>query len=372
MLQRILNIDGLQGLIDALAESGHRVIGPRVEEGVVVLAPLRSVDELPAGWVDEQSGGRYRLKELVTEEGIRPLFAHLVGPHAWKRFLHPPREVLWRARRETEGLAFEVEAPKPSRFAFLGVRACDLAAMLIQDRVLMEGAHVDVGYARRRRESFILAVNCMRSADSCFCASMGSGPQVGAGHDLLLTELVEGGDHRFLLEAGSESGERLLAPLPGRSPLPEELAARDRLVAEAACGQQGGMPAGSSRILGENLEHPHWEAVAARCLHCGNCTSVCPTCFCTRMDAVTSLDGTTAEQRRSWDSCFNEAYSHLHGGALRHGIAARYRQWLIHKLLHWQDQFGTPGCTGCGRCITWCPVGIDMREEVRALEEARP
>lgn len=123
-------------------------------------------------------------------------------------------------------------------------------------------------------------------------------------------------------------------------------------------------------LLFDNLDHPRWDEVASRCLACTNCTLVCPTCFCSTVEDTTDLTGGVAERWQTWDSCFTMDFSYIHGGSVRKTHRARYRQWLTHKLASWIDQFGTSGCVGCGRCITWCPVGIDLTEEVRALRES--
>ena len=120
-------------------------------------------------------------------------------------------------------------------------------------------------------------------------------------------------------------------------------------------------------LLLDNLDHPRWDAVASRCLSCANCTLVCPTCFCSAVEDTTDLSGEEAERARVWDSCFSVDYSYIHGGSVRQSGRSRYRQWMTHKLGTWFDQFGTSGCVGCGRCITWCPVGIDITEEVAAI-----
>jgi sulfhydrogenase subunit beta (sulfur reductase) len=117
-----------------------------------------------------------------------------------------------------------------------------------------------------------------------------------------------------------------------------------------------------------NLTHPRWDDVAKRCLSCTNCTMVCPTCFCSTVNEVNDLAGEKTTRERVWESCFNEEHSHTAGGAVHPTTKSRYRQWLTHKLATWIDQFGTSGCVGCGRCITWCPVGIDITEEVAAME----
>jgi ferredoxin len=127
---------------------------------------------------------------------------------------------------------------------------------------------------------------------------------------------------------------------------------------------------GIRELLAATLDHPRWDDVASRCLTCTNCTLVCPTCFCSTVEDVTDLTGRTAERWRRWDSCFTLGHSYLHGGSVRSTARDRYRQWLTHKLGTWIDQFGHSGCVGCGRCITWCPVGIDITEEVAALGAA--
>jgi ferredoxin len=125
--------------------------------------------------------------------------------------------------------------------------------------------------------------------------------------------------------------------------------------------------AGIRELLLDNLEHPRWQTVAERCLSCANCTMVCPTCFCSSVEEVSDLTGDHVVRERSWASCFTAEHSYMNTGAVRKSTASQYRQWLTHKLATWHDQFETSGCVGCGRCITWCPVGIDLTEEVAAI-----
>ena len=365
--------DGLNALIQRLAAEGYQVIGPRVEDAAVVLGPVAGVADLPAGWTDEQSGGHYRLvADGKGEAGA--LFGYTLAAQGWKRYLHPPRTRLWQAHREGRSWRVEAEAA-PQRYAFLGVRACELSAIGVLDRVFDNGQFTDPGYAARRSGTFIVAVNCGRAAATCFCASMDTGPKAHAGFDLALTELPGEDRAGFVVEVGSPAGAAMLQAIPHGPAAAADIDAAERAVATATAQMQraaGGreMVADAAGVLSRNAEHPLWDAVAARCLGCGNCTAVCPTCFCTSVEDTTDLSGEVAERWRRWDSCFTLDFSYIHGGSVRRGTASRYRQWITHKLSYWHEQFGTSGCVGCGRCITWCPVGIDITEEARALAES--
>jgi ferredoxin len=344
-------------LLAALRERGYTVIGPRVRSGSIAYDEIASAADLPAGWVDVQDGGSFRLEQSGRDE----LFAHAVGHDSLKRFLFPPALRVWRVTRGEAPVPAAAEAP---RYAFLGVRACDLAAVAIQDRVFLEGGYVEPDYAARRRDAFFVAVHCARAGGTCFCVSTDTGPRATEGFDLALTEL---GD-RFLVEAGSERGEELVAALPCM-PAPEEDVRASEQQTERTAASMGRTldTDGLRELLQDNPDHPRWDAVADRCLSCGNCTMVCPTCFCSTVEDTTDLTGEEAERTRLWDSCFTLEHSYMHGGSVRRSGRSRYRQWMTHKLSTWIDQFGTSGCVGCGRCITWCPVAIDITEEAAAI-----
>ena len=357
----------LQRLLDALDARGYEVVGPTVRDGAIVYESLRSVDQLPIGWTDEQEGGRYR----IVRRSDQALFGFALGPHSWKKFLFPPTERLWRARRQ--GASFEIapESTGSPRYAFLGVRACELQAISIQDKVFAQGAYVDKGYQERREGAFIIALNCGQAGGTCFCVSMGAGPQARAGFDLALTEILDPPRHYFVIEVGSERGGEVLQAIPHRATRPDDEERAERVVARTA-GQMGRtmQAEGLKDLLYRNLDHPRWNEVAARCLSCANCTLVCPTCFCSTVEDTTDLTGEDAERWRKWDSCFTLDFSYVHGGSVRSSTRSRYRQWMTHKLATWHDQFGVSGCVGCGRCITWCPVAIDITEEVGAIRES--
>src|SRR6516162_8893054 len=359
--------DALQRVIDALARQGYRVIGPTVRDGAIVYETVGRLDELPVGWTDQQDGGRYRLER----RGDGALFGYAVGPHSWKRFLHPPIERLWQARREGNGFTVIEDDDAIEPLAFIGVRACELRSIAIQDQVFLAGQYIDKSYKIRRDRAFIVAVDCSQAGGTCFCVSMDAGPKVEAGFDLALTELIEQGRHLFVIEVGSAAGADVVRDLRPRHATEEEIAAAERVVART--GDQMGRSletTGLKELLQANQSHPRWDEVAERCLTCGNCTNVCPTCFCTTTDDTTDLSGTTAELVRRWDSCFTLDFSYINGGNVRNSARSRYRQWVTHKLAHWIDQFGSSGCVGCGRCITWCPVGIDITEEAAVIRAA--
>jgi formate hydrogenlyase subunit 6/NADH:ubiquinone oxidoreductase subunit I len=359
----LLEKNRLQTLFDALRGEGFSIIGPTVSQGAIVYDEISTVDELPRGWTDIQEPGKYRLERRADEA----LFGYVVGPQSWKKYLFPPLATLATADRTASGWTMNAPTEPVQPRAFLGVRACELAALCVQDRVFLEGPYVDPIYKARREACFIVAVNCTQAASTCFCTSMNTGPRCASGFDLALTELPQG----FIVEAGSERSAGLLAKLPVREATDEELQEADRARARAVEQIQRQMNTEGIRdLLLGNLEHPRWKDVASRCLSCTNCTMVCPTCFCSSVTEVSDLAGDHVERQRHWDSCFNLDFSYMNGGIVRNDIRSRYRQWLTHKLASWIDQFGTSGCVGCGRCITWCPVGIDLTEEVAAIRES--
>lgn len=370
MTPQFLARDDLQRLIDALRREHRQVIGPQVRDGAIVFDVLERAAQLPHGVIDEQAPGRYRLVD-----GAKPrCFAWATGPQALKPLTFAPRETMWRAERGERGeVRFTETLPAVQPMAVLGVRGCDLAALHLQDQHFCYGAYADTYYNRRRRALFLIAVDCARPAATCFCASTGDGPAAEAGFDVGLTELDEG----FLLRAKSDRGLQLLDALPLAPASDEQIARAARQHDAAVAAQTRALPGRNLKAaLFARLDHARWQDVAQRCLSCGNCTSVCPTCFCHSEGDAPSMDGLKVEHYRQWDSCFTPGHSYLHGWTVRGATKFRYRQWLTHKLGSWHDQYGRSGCVGCGRCIAWCPVGIDLTEEARAIVaeagDARP
>jgi ferredoxin len=383
----------LEPLVAALRAEQYTVIGPTVRDGAIVMAELASAADLPVGVGVDVAPGHYRLRD--RQDALA--FGHAAGPQSAKSFLHPARTLLFDADRtdsqddahrtdgqddahrtdgqddahRTDGQDVAVcgaDTPPP-RYAFLGLRACDLRAVEIQQRVL--GRSESSAYAQARANAFIVAVNCTEPAGTCFCVSAGGGPRAEAGFDLALTELGDSDGVRYVVESGSPAGATVLARLPVQ-PVGEDLVRQADALVDAAATRMGrSLPEADLRdLLAGSLEASRWDEVAQRCLACGNCTMVCPTCFCTTVSDTTDVVGDHAQRWQTWNSCFDLDFSYLHAGPVRSSVRGRYRQWLTHKLGTWHDQFGESGCVGCGRCIAWCPVGIDITEETNALAAA--
>ena len=366
----VLDTEHLRRLFERSA-AGRVALGPQVVDGVIAWGPLASIDDLPTGAHDEQAPGRYRLT-VDTSGHDTSRFGWAVGPQTTKPILHPPHSDVWTIRRE--GAGFQVTMahhPTTPRLLF-GARPCEVAAMHKLDCVLTEGPHPDPTATANRADRLVIAVDCTHPAATCFCASMGTGPACEDGADLVLTELAgPGGTPSYLARALTERGAHLLGGLGAPSASPAELASGRAAVDHAAAVQvrhvdRDGIPA----VLRDGAELGVWDDVASRCLACGNCTAVCPTCSCTDVRDTTTLDGTEATRTRHWDTCFSLQFSRIAGRPVRSSVRSRYRQWLTHKLGTWFDQFGESGCVGCGRCITWCPVGIDLTVEATELARA--
>jgi len=351
----------LQAILDRLRQLGYRVIGPTLSQGAVVYSDLDRVQQMPIGYQDEQEPGRYRLAQVGQDN----YFDYVVGPHSLKNYLFPPQTTLLETIRIKGQWQMTAPVPTPQPLAFIGVRSCELHALAAQDRIFLGDRFVDPDYQARRGNLFLLAVNCGRPASTCFCTSMNTGPAVTGGADLALFELPT----HFVIEVGSDQGGEILATVPWRPCTTREVADAQQVPRQAEKQIRRRLDTHGIRdLLLNNLEHERWDQVAQRCLACTNCTMVCPTCFCSNVQEVSDLTGDSARRERVWDSCFTDEHSYMNSGTVHKSVKARYRQWLTHKLATWIDQFGTSGCVGCGRCITWCPVGIDLTEEVAAIK----
>jgi len=366
---KVISPNEIGKLITLLRDAGFTVAGPKIRDGAIVYDELESADDLPVGYTEVQKAAEYRLEK----RNDNAMFGYVVGPHSWKKYMFPPKLKLWEAERNGKSFTVKENNTETPKYAFLGVRSCELKAILIQDKVFNNGLFADSFYNKVREGAFIIAISCSQAGGTCFCVSMNTGPKVKSDFDIALTEIINENEHYFVLEEGSARGEEFASKLESRNAEENDLKAAEAAVKNAE--DHMGRELDTSNIhelLLNNLEHMQWNDVASRCLSCANCTLVCPTCFCSNVEDVTDLTGDHAERWRSWDSCFTMDYAKVAGGNFRPSPKARYRQWMTHKLATWIDQFGSSGCVGCGRCITWCPVGIDITEEVKSIRNKLP
>lgn len=367
-LQRALTEEHFSSLLNELTQRGYTLIGPRLRDGSIDYGLMSSTADLPRGFRTVSGPGFSRLENV----GGQTLFGFAAPAYSLKPWLHPPEHCLFRAVRNNGACRVESDGNGrlPPRYAFVGVRACDLAAVVRLDRVLLSDRFVDPVYESRRRGCAVIAVACAHPSATCYCHSMGTGPRPQAGYDILLEGLED--EPIFVASAGSELGCELLEALPAPAPTPAHLEAAQRSTASAVAAQERSVELkGLKEELYSAFEHERWEQTAERCLSCGNCTAVCPTCFCISIDDSTALTGDEASRWRRWDSCFTQSFSYIHGGSVRLSVKSRLRQRIMHKFASWQDQFGDAGCTGCGRCISWCPAGIDFTEEIAMVRSTQ-
>lgn len=355
----------LSSLFEKL-KSAYRVIGPKVEDSVIILSDIEYAD-IPSGYRDQQGKGTYR----ISKGDDINIFSFSNGPDSFKRFLYPPSSEIFSFQKGRKGFQVRPSAYSERAVAFLGIRSCDISALKLYDRIFLEGHVKDRNYQRLRSDSLVIALNCIYPGDNCFCSSMGTGPEVKDGFDIALTEL----DDSFLIEIKTVRGREALEGLPLEEAESKDIAGKDsriencrKMIKKSIRAQE--LPS----VIYRNLEHPRWTEIAKRDLECGNCTQVCPTCFCNSSYdhiEISSISKKYIEfsgtRMRTWDSCFSRNFARVHGGNFRPSRRARYRQWMSHKLAYTFEQFGLTGCVGCGRCITWCPAGIDITEELEAL-----
>lgn len=374
----------LKLIFDNLKDS-YRIIGPKNLNDVVTLTDI-DFNDIPSGYTDTQGPGAYRLNPPIPPSegggkrgfeiegnGGSTVFSFSSGPDSFKRFLNPPFREILTFKKSTKGISAHPSLREEKPLAFIGMRACDMAGLRLLDKVFLEGPVMDTQYNQQRKSMIIIAVNCIHPNDNCFCASMGTGPEIKDGFDIAITELND----FLLLEIVTSKGKGLMQGLSMEEAGNMDTKEKNSKIEDCRKRIKKSIRASELPwLIYRNLEHPRWTDTADRCLACGSCTQVCPTCFCNSTFDCLQLSGITKKSSeisgsriRTWDSCFSKNFARVHGGNFRASRKSRYRHWMAHKLAYWMDEFGSPGCVGCGRCITWCPVGIDITEEMEALRK---
>lgn len=352
----------IDALLQILQASGYRCMAPRHLNGAISYATITKASQLPWGFNDEQAAGHYR----VNHDGRARAFGWVLPTTSIKPLLFKAKETLWKVQRDSQGKLEFKPSVDYEAIAVFGIRPCDLRGIAIQDRVFKENSYNDIRYVKRREQQFLIAMNCTNTHSNCFCVALGDSPSADGGYDLAMTELEGAG---FVVVIGSEKGRAILAQLQLSAASGAQIYASRQGIEHAVEQQHKSLPPihEVEAKLMANLTHPQWDDVATRCLSCGNCTQVCPTCFCHSEKDVPSLDGSDSSHTREWDSCFSLEHSYTHGQTYHDQLKYRYRQWLTHKFATWREQFKTKGCVGCGRCITWCPAKIDVVDEINAI-----
>ncbi|MEQ8518541.1 MAG: 4Fe-4S dicluster domain-containing protein [Cytophagales bacterium] len=354
----------LEKLFNYFLDEQYSNIGPYFKDGAIMYGELDHFEDLPKGYYEKIDAGKYNL----VQKSDKSLFQYTHGPQSFKAHFFPQRSKLWSAEINEGNLAIKEEKLKKRKKVFWGIRSCDLYAISTLDRVFLNRDYKNPNYEVLRKETMIIAVNCGQPSNTCFCTSMDTGPKVKKDFDLAITEVLSKKKHHFIAETGSQEAQQILTDLSFQFASEKDIEEAEKVINKTSKSMDKAFDRDKARkFLIEKADDKHWQDVEKRCLACANCTLVCPTCFCTTTEDITDLEGKHTERWQKWDSCFNGDYSYIHGGIVRKSIKSRYRQWISHKLSSWYDQFDMSGCVGCGRCITWCPVGIDIRQEVKEL-----
>jgi len=342
-------------------------MGPTLRDGAIVPGPVNSSKDLPRGVHDLQSPG-------PTASCAKTTVRYSDGPSVrdlGKTSTSPPARSCGAARSLATHWSFvnpivRMRSWQSSAHGPVTLLRCAYWT------TFWKRVSIAIRDIRSGDSNFIAVVECASPADTCFCASMKSGPGIDEDFDVALTELNDELGHRFIARIGSPRGADVLSSVSTRpakrtGPRGARTASRDGVARDESKPPFDEV----ANLLARNVEHLGGSTWPSGASPAATATSVCPTCFCSDVHDTTDTSG-AIERRRTWSSCFDLEHSYLHGGSVHESSSSRYRQWMTHKLSTWWDQFDSTGCVGCGRCIVWCPVGIDITEEVAAHRRARP
>ncbi len=362
MYSAFLSRNNFQSLIDYLVEQDYSVIAPTIKQDAIHYQPIHHIDEMVCSYHEQSSAGSY---QLVKDQSGK-YFNWSNGVSCLKPWFFKPHETLWQLNLNKTPPQYQAIIPKEQKKAFIGVRACDLAALQLQDQHFLQDKYLHQQYHANRQQSIFIAVHCAAPSTNCFCTSTEDGPECSQGFDIVMTELESG----FILQGENTFSQKLIDHLPVETVSKQSWQEQDDILKRAKQKiQRAFNPEKVAKKLQQRLHDNIWQDIAEKCLACGNCTLVCPSCFCSKQGDEMPLAGNKVEHIQYWDSCFSEQHSYLGGIVIHQNIADRYKQWINHKLNWWFEQYGRSGCVGCGRCISWCPTGIDFFQQARALTE---
>ncbi len=333
MEDKCIGKDGLRDLLADLSRT-RRVFAPVFREGVAAFEEIRGGDEIS-------------FSDGSTRESVKGLF-------------FPQRERLFSYQGGT------IDAPgfPDEKRVVFGVRPCDARGLSLLDRVFDGGDCRDPYYVTRRENTLVVAVGCSRPADTCFCTLTGGGPFSREGADLLLTDV---GDN-FLAQPVTEEGEAFLRESAGfENGGPDRAASGRERMEHARDAVNAGLRIDPIlEAIRRDFEDPFWETIHEKCIGCGVCTFLCPTCHC--FDILDEGDA-AGERIRIWDACmFPQFTLHASGANPRPTGKERMRQRVMHKFQYFVENHGEAACTGCGRCVRSCPVNLDIRDVLEQIQ----
>ena len=341
MADAILKKDKLSEFVGSLTPD-YQVLAPKEEDGKIVFLPVQNGDFL----TDYQN----------TDQSPKDLFF----PQSEKMFVYTTD-----GSKEEAHILKDVEDLNQKRLVF-GMRPCDAKAFQVLDKIFKNDQYTDPYWQNKRDRTTIIGLGCNQPCPTCFCTSVNCGPFHEEGLDALAYDLGDA----YLIKPLTEKGEAVLKAAKGlEAPAGkvDEQAASIKSAAEAAITTEVGTENIFKKTVMELFDQAHWDRVHEACLNCGTCTYVCPTCHC--FDIQDEVSGTSGIRIRNWDSCMSWLFTmHGSGHNPRPGKKERVRQRFMHKFKYIpMKRDGEIGCVGCGRCVTLCPVNIDVREVVRNM-----
>lgn len=308
-----------------------------------------------------RKGKKYTFEKISSVEEMSLDYDTTILPP--KKLLLPPKEKLFSFSIE-DGVVKIKEEKEERKTVLFAVHPCDVNAILLLDKV-MEKDFLDPYYFGKRRGMVLIAMNCTQPRENCFCTSFDTGPELKVGYDLLLSDLGK----KYLVEVGTEDGEKLVKGAKLRNAKKEDMKEKKKRINIVKRKIRKAIEIENlEKYLKKNFDHEKWGELKEKCLFCGSCTLVCPTCFCYNVTDFNSHTLRTGERIRNWDSCLTLEFAEVAlGGNFRKERDARIKQRIYHKLDYFKEQFDSLGCVGCGRCIDACVMEIDITEVISAI-----